>query len=324
MEQPNRQYSQNQNYRYGFNGKENDREWGTAGLTQDYGFRLYNPAIAKFLSVDPLAKDYAGHTPYAFAMNRVIDGIDMDGLEYVKFTEMWDIITKKSKTPTEQKVAWTLLAMMSKKPTGKRIVEYNGETYINMGRHIYVDKNGYLTTKKDGNKKVSTWIYNNIQLVNEDNYVAYGEYGDCYKASFAQCVKVGNTPIRGLWAGIRLYDAKQDKDYGVNALNDAIDLIHTELEAGRAVQIGLDMSPDNTVNADGTDHFVTISGRYRGDDGREYFNFAENAVSDSKEGTNKKLNRLWIENGKLVGESVFKEEYKINRVTLVQPNQKEK
>jgi len=81
MEQPNRQYALNQDYRYGFNGKENDREWGTASLTQDYGFRLYNPAIAKFLSVDPLAPSYPWNSTYAFAENDVIRSIDLDGAE---------------------------------------------------------------------------------------------------------------------------------------------------------------------------------------------------------------------------------------------------
>ncbi|KOY84270.1 hypothetical protein AD998_21920 [bacterium 336/3] len=81
MEQPNRQYTNSEAYRYGFNGKENDREWGTAGLTQDYGFRLYNPAIAKFLSVDPLAPEYPWYTPYQFAGNMPIKYIDLDGLE---------------------------------------------------------------------------------------------------------------------------------------------------------------------------------------------------------------------------------------------------
>jgi hypothetical protein len=55
MELPNMQYADNEAYRYGFNGKENDKEWGTASLTQDYGFRLYNPAIAKFLSVSAVS-----------------------------------------------------------------------------------------------------------------------------------------------------------------------------------------------------------------------------------------------------------------------------
>ncbi|MEL6637531.1 MAG: RHS repeat-associated core domain-containing protein [Bacteroidota bacterium] len=68
-------------YRYGFNGKEDDRAWGNQ-LIQDYGFRLYNPAIAKFLSVDPLAPSYPMLTPYQFSSNRPIDGIDLEGLEY--------------------------------------------------------------------------------------------------------------------------------------------------------------------------------------------------------------------------------------------------
>ncbi|MEM6299595.1 MAG: hypothetical protein AAF740_12980, partial [Bacteroidota bacterium] len=38
--------------------------------------------LAKFLSVDPLAKDYPWNSVYAFAENRVIDGIDLEGLEY--------------------------------------------------------------------------------------------------------------------------------------------------------------------------------------------------------------------------------------------------
>ncbi|QHS58053.1 deaminase domain-containing protein [Chitinophaga agri] len=71
-------------YRYGFNGKENDNEVKGEGNQQDYGFRIYDPRIGKFLSVDPLTPKYPGLTPYQFASNRVIDGVDLDGLEYVK------------------------------------------------------------------------------------------------------------------------------------------------------------------------------------------------------------------------------------------------
>ncbi|MDH5381454.1 MAG: hypothetical protein OEW75_11410, partial [Cyclobacteriaceae bacterium] len=38
----------------------------------------------KFLSVDPLTKSYPMLTPYQFASNRPIDGIDLDGLEFYK------------------------------------------------------------------------------------------------------------------------------------------------------------------------------------------------------------------------------------------------
>jgi len=69
-------------YRYGFNGKERDLEgMGGGGSTYDYGFRIYNPQIAKFLSVDPLTKKYPMLTTYQFASNTPIMAIDIDGLE---------------------------------------------------------------------------------------------------------------------------------------------------------------------------------------------------------------------------------------------------
>jgi RHS repeat-associated protein len=64
-------------YRYGYNGKENDKETGW----QDYGFRLYDKRICRFPSVDPLTKSYPELTPYQFASNTPIMAIDLDGLE---------------------------------------------------------------------------------------------------------------------------------------------------------------------------------------------------------------------------------------------------
>jgi RHS repeat-associated protein len=77
MNMPSRQYNA-ANYRCGFNGKEDDDET----QTQDYGFRTFNPRLCRFLSVDPLTKDYPYLTPYQFASNSPISGIDLDGLEY--------------------------------------------------------------------------------------------------------------------------------------------------------------------------------------------------------------------------------------------------
>ncbi|MEO0790431.1 MAG: hypothetical protein AAFY36_17335, partial [Bacteroidota bacterium] len=52
-------YAGTGSYRFGFNGKENDEdgEWGDF-THYDYGFRIYNPVIARFLSVDPLASSF--------------------------------------------------------------------------------------------------------------------------------------------------------------------------------------------------------------------------------------------------------------------------
>ncbi|MCB9251852.1 MAG: hypothetical protein H6605_05255 [Flavobacteriales bacterium] len=72
------------NYRFGFNGKENDDEVKGDGIQQDYGMRIYDPRLGRFLSVDPIFKDYPWYTPYQFAGNQTICAIDLDGLE-----ELW-------------------------------------------------------------------------------------------------------------------------------------------------------------------------------------------------------------------------------------------
>ena len=70
-------------YRYGFNGKENDNEVKGEGNQQDYGMRIYDGRLGRFLSVDPLTKGYPELTPYQFASNSPLSGIDLDGLEYL-------------------------------------------------------------------------------------------------------------------------------------------------------------------------------------------------------------------------------------------------
>ena len=80
MTQPGRDFS-NVKYRFGFNGKENDNEVSGEGNQQDYGMRISDPRLGRFLSVDPITKDYPELTPYQFASNTPIQAIDLDGLE---------------------------------------------------------------------------------------------------------------------------------------------------------------------------------------------------------------------------------------------------
>lgn len=58
-----------------------DPEWSDNGSMYDYGFRIYNSRIAKFLSVDSLFQTYPYLTTYQFADNDPIRNIDIDGLE---------------------------------------------------------------------------------------------------------------------------------------------------------------------------------------------------------------------------------------------------
>jgi RHS repeat-associated protein len=68
-------------YRFGFNGKENDDDVKGEGNQQDYGMRIYDPRVGRFLSVDPITNKYPELTPYQFASNTPIQAIDLDGTE---------------------------------------------------------------------------------------------------------------------------------------------------------------------------------------------------------------------------------------------------
>lgn len=98
MEQPERNWTRSgEKYRYAFNGKEKDTDpdWGTTSI-YDYGFRIYNPALGKFLSVDPLTKSYPMLTPYQFAANSPISAVDLDGLEILDYRSFYRITYSKT------------------------------------------------------------------------------------------------------------------------------------------------------------------------------------------------------------------------------------
>ncbi len=74
-------YSNAGSFRYGFNGKEKDWEDYGEGNGYDYGARVYNSRIGRFLSTDPLFKDFPWYSPYQFAGNKPIWATDLDGME---------------------------------------------------------------------------------------------------------------------------------------------------------------------------------------------------------------------------------------------------
>lgn len=51
------------------------------GNQQDYGMRIYDPRLGKFLSVDPLTKNFPWLSSYQYTDNSPIANIDLDGLE---------------------------------------------------------------------------------------------------------------------------------------------------------------------------------------------------------------------------------------------------
>jgi RHS repeat-associated protein len=83
MLMPERSYDSAGQYRYGFQGQEKDNEIKGEGNSLNFAYRVHDPRLGRFLSVDPLTSSYPHNSPYAFSENRVTNSIELEGLEAV-------------------------------------------------------------------------------------------------------------------------------------------------------------------------------------------------------------------------------------------------
>ncbi|MBI3260059.1 MAG: hypothetical protein HYZ54_11370, partial [Ignavibacteriae bacterium] len=80
-------------YRYGFNGKENT-DIANDGDYVDFGARIYDSRLGRWMARDPLQAKYAFIQPYAFCNNNPLIYIDFDGKD-------WTINTVKDNNGNE-------------------------------------------------------------------------------------------------------------------------------------------------------------------------------------------------------------------------------
>jgi len=77
---PNR-HGSTADYRYGFQGQEKDDEIKGEGNSLNYTYRMHDPRVGRFFATDPLEKKYPWYSPYQFSGNRVIQYVELEGLE---------------------------------------------------------------------------------------------------------------------------------------------------------------------------------------------------------------------------------------------------
>jgi RHS repeat-associated protein len=70
-------YAENK-YRFVGQLYDDDLDWDT----YQFKFRTQDPQLGRFWQVDPLASKFVYNTPYAYAENRPVDGIDLEGKEF--------------------------------------------------------------------------------------------------------------------------------------------------------------------------------------------------------------------------------------------------
>lgn len=86
MLQPGRQWNTT-SYRFGFNGKENDNEVKGIGNSVDFGARIYDSRLGRWMACDPKSAKYPSISPYAFVANSPIIAIDPNGEEIAVTSE---------------------------------------------------------------------------------------------------------------------------------------------------------------------------------------------------------------------------------------------
>ncbi len=131
MNLPSRKFSAGSSYRYGFNGKENDTEVYGEGKAYDFGARIQDSRLGRFLSIDPMTVISPQESPYLFAGNSPLALSDFDGL--FKISPYF----------------------VKKYPTLAKILKYVLPTFINNieARDGWIRANGF----DDKNKGITAW-----------------------------------------------------------------------------------------------------------------------------------------------------------------------
>lgn len=118
MVMPNRNGAQNTSYRYGFQGQEKDDEIkGQPGNSINYNFRMHDPRVGRWLSLDPMASKYPDMSPYISFGNNPVLFVDLQG----------DTISVGS---NQSKSAWASKGWLQLLTNDKLSVDESGNIYI--------------------------------------------------------------------------------------------------------------------------------------------------------------------------------------------------
>ena len=291
------------------------------GNSYDFGERIYDSRLGKWLSIDALTASYPFYTPYQFAGNKPIWAIDIDGLEEY-YTTSGQLIGKYG-TSTEQRIVTDAHVSEQSLSCLKESINIGSVEDLNLNSTALSEP---WTTVEDVTEgaALETWANN-------------GE--NCNTAARKQLANEGVTPAGGGGQITMSADNAQQKKYNdpknkkyhpqlTEKYVKGILTIKDELDKGNPVMVGLTEITDGSPNGGTetgnynvkTQHFVVIVGMGNDANGN-YFIYMDNATPDG--GADLINNKLYYSPEKLSDDTSPPMDYSgvtEYKVTEVRPN----
>ncbi len=140
-------------YRYGFNGMEKDDEVKGRGNSYDFGARMYDSRLGRWLTIDLLASKYPSLSSYNFVGNSPVVFVDPDGNDIIPYGEGHNIISYLSqlRASTSLTIEYDVKANRIKvfgTPTNdadKKLLEASMSDIVDV--NIYLTDKSYFTSR---------------------------------------------------------------------------------------------------------------------------------------------------------------------------------
>lgn len=145
-------------YRYGFNGMEEKDDFNGSGNAYDFGARIYDGRLGRWLSLDPFMRKYSHLSPFNFVNNSPILYVDKDGRDfglYINHETKTITIKATYYTTAKDKVAAETAVNHWHKENGKYVYQVVGDDGKVMEYDIVfkLEVDATMATKADAKKK---------------------------------------------------------------------------------------------------------------------------------------------------------------------------
>ncbi|WP_371862954.1 RHS repeat domain-containing protein, partial [Winogradskyella haliclonae] len=188
----------------------------------EWKYRISDPSIGRFWQIDPLAEDYVYNGTYNFAENRVIDGNELEGLEWV------DAKGNKVYDPS----------VVNEDGTRGAYTEHAGNSHRNLGRFLSQTKTGKSQFSKlvNSEKPIQTIMNNGKDVVlDSDGALVLGKTTNTFDEKTEYDFGTGKSTVTGA-------DVKSSIiTFNMASIDEAIELLKSDTNSEHAY-FGLSVS----------------------------------------------------------------------------------